>query len=176
MRLLVSRIWRLIWSQTQSKVLSLKRKYVTGEEIGMSLVMPSSPHIFPTMLKVRKTPHKTKMWIICLIYQFVGIFPKILFFVCFCYLVWHFSLNRLIQFLGRVSLRKTRFPVDWRLLSKELISNIGIPLDVLQFALLLGLPNNSLLTWNSSWREHRNLLQLILPLMQNFVKLGCSWP
>ena len=47
----------------------------------MSLVMPSSPHIFPTMLKVRKTPHKTKMWIICLIDQFVGISPKMLFFV-----------------------------------------------------------------------------------------------
>ena len=32
-----------------------------------------------------------------------------------------------------VTSRKTRFPVDWRLLFEERIANIGIPLDVFGF-------------------------------------------
>ena len=34
-----------------------------------------------------------------------------------------------------VPLRKTRFPVDWRLLAKDIIANIGVPLDVFVFLL-----------------------------------------
>ena len=33
------------------------------------------------------------------------------------------------------AIAKIRFPVDWRLLVKENIANIGIPLDVLEFLL-----------------------------------------
>ena len=71
-------------------------------------------------------------------------FKKRKFDWCWCF----FSLNwptGPIQSLSRnvhklsvcvcVQSRKPRFPVDWRLMDKEDIANIGIPLDILGFLL-----------------------------------------
>ena len=47
-----------------------------------------------------------------------------------------FILSSDVRMLCVCAIAKTRFPVDWRLLVKERIANIGTPVDVFGFLLL----------------------------------------